>query len=197
MLTYGCLLGALLVSSPLAARHTLRSGAAVGDSRVFRLRASVVVEMRIDLAGMEVRSDRSVVLIPSLCDGERTIALPAVEVEPQLTEKVDFDTFCKSDFRVVKIKACEAVKKSKKLLKFTLNDGERTDRVILSGIHEYYEPEELVGKTAIAIVNLPPRKMMGIDSEGMLISAVHEEDGHEGLNLLMVDDRIPAGAKLY
>ena len=93
--------------------------------------------------------------------------------------------------------ACEAVKKSKKLLKFTLNDGERTDRVILSGIHEYYEPEELVGKTAIAIVNLPPRKMMGIDSEGMLISAVHEEDGHEGLNLLMVDDRIPAGAKLY
>ena len=122
---------------------------------------------------------------------------PDVEVEPQLTETVDFDTFCKSDFRVVKVKACEAVKKSKKLLKFTLNDGERTDRVILSGIHEYYEPEELVGKTAIAIVNLPPRKMMGIDSEGMLISAVHEEDGHEGLNLLMVDDRIPAGAKLY
>ena len=103
----------------------------------------------------------------------------------------------KSDFRAVKILACEAVPKSKKLLKFTLDDGERKDRVILSGIHEYYEPEELVGKTAIAIVNLPPRKMMGIDSEGMLISAVHEEDGHEGLNLLMVDDRIPAGAKLY
>ena len=97
----------------------------------------------------------------------------------------------------MKILACEAVKKSKKLLKFTLDDGERKDRVILSGIHEYYEPEELVGKTAIAIVNLPPRKMMGIDSEGMLISAVHEEDGHEGLNLLMVDPRIPAGAKLY
>ena len=120
-----------------------------------------------------------------------------VKIEPIFKEMVDFETFAKSDFRAVKILACEAVPKSKKLLKFTLDDGERKDRVILSGIHEYYEPEELVGKTAIAIVNLPPRKMMGIDSEGMLISAVHEEDGHEGLNLLMVDDRIPAGAKLY
>ena len=120
-----------------------------------------------------------------------------VKIEPIFKEMVDFDTFAKSDFRAVKILACEAVPKSKKLLKFTLDDGERKDRVILSGIHEYYEPEELIGKTAIAIVNLPPRKMMGIDSEGMLISAVHEEDGHEGLNLLMVDDRIPAGAKLY
>jgi lysyl-tRNA synthetase class 2 len=120
-----------------------------------------------------------------------------VKIEPIFEEMVDFDTFAKSDFRAVKILACEAVPKSKKLLKFVLDDGERKDRVILSGIHEYYEPEELVGKTAIAIVNLPPRKMMGIDSEGMLISAVHEEDGHEGLNLLMVDDRIPAGAKLY
>ena len=120
-----------------------------------------------------------------------------VKIEPIFKEMVDFDTFAKSDFRAVKILACEAVPKSKKLLKFTLDDGERKDRVILSGIHEYYEPEELVGKTAIAIVNLPPRKMMGIDSEGMLISAVHEEDGHEGLNLLMVNDRIPAGAKLY
>ena len=120
-----------------------------------------------------------------------------VKIEPIFEEMVDFDTFAKSDFRAVKILACEAVPKSKKLLKFTLDDGERKDRVILSGIHEYYEPEELVGKTAIAIVNLPPRKMMGIDSEGMLISAVHEEDGHEGLNLLMVDARIPAGAKLY
>ena len=120
-----------------------------------------------------------------------------VKIEPIFEEMVDFDTFSKSDFRAVKILACEAVPKSKKLLKFTLDDGERKDRVILSGIHEYYEPEELVGKSAIAIVNLPPRKMMGIDSEGMLISAVHEEDGHEGLNLLMVDDRIPAGAKLY
>ena len=120
-----------------------------------------------------------------------------VKIEPIFEKMVDFDTFAKSDFRAVKILACEAVPKSKKLLKFTLDDGERKDRVILSGIHDYYEPEELVGKTAIAIVNLPPRKMMGIDSEGMLISAVHEEDGHEGLNLLMVDDRIPAGAKLY
>lgn len=120
-----------------------------------------------------------------------------VKIEPIFEEMVDFDTFAKSDFRAVKILECEAVPKSKKLLKFVLDDGERKDRVILSGIHEYYEPEELVGKTAIAIVNLPLRKMMGIDSEGMLISAVHEEDGHEGLNLLMVNDRIPAGAKLY
>nr|WP_270284025.1 lysine--tRNA ligase [[Clostridium] scindens] len=120
-----------------------------------------------------------------------------VKIEPIFEETVDFETFSKSDFRAVKVLACEAVPKSKKLLKFTLDDGERQDRVILSGIHEYYEPEELVGKTCIAIVNLPPRKMMGIDSEGMLISAVHEEDGHEGLNLLMVDAHIPAGAKLY
>ena len=120
-----------------------------------------------------------------------------IKIEPLFEEMVDFETFAKSDYRAVKILACEAVPKSKKLLKFTLDDGVRKDRVILSGIHEYYEPEELVGKTAIAIVNLPPRKMMGIDSEGMLISAVHEENGREGLNLLMVDDRIPAGAKLY
>ena len=120
-----------------------------------------------------------------------------VKIEPLFEEFVDFETFSKSDFRVVKVKECEAVPKSKKLLKFVLDDGTGTDRVILSGIHEYYEPEELVGKTCIAIVNLPPRPMMGIDSCGMLISAVHEEDGHEGLNLLMVDDHIPAGAKLY
>ena len=120
-----------------------------------------------------------------------------VEIEPLFTEFVDFDTFSKSDFRAVKIKECTAVPKSKKLLKFVLDDGTGADRVILSGIHEYYEPEELVGKTAIAIVNLPPRKMMGIDSCGMLISAVHQEDGHEGLHLLMVDPHIPAGAKLY
>ena len=128
---------------------------------------------------------------------EEVIDFSKVKVEPLFEEFVDFDTFSKSDFRAVKVKACEAVKKSKKLLQFTLDDGTGTDRTILSGIHDYYEPEELVGKTAIAIVNLPPRKMMGIDSEGMLISAVHEEDGHEGLNLLMVDDHIPAGAKLY
>lgn len=120
-----------------------------------------------------------------------------VKIEPLFEEMVDFDTFAKSDYRAVKVKACEAVPKSKKLLKFTLDDGSGTDRTILSGIHEYYEPEDLIGKTAIAIVNLPPRPMMGIDSCGMLISAVHEEDGREGLNLLMVDDRIPAGAKLY
>ncbi len=120
-----------------------------------------------------------------------------VKVEPLFEEFVDFDTFAKSDYRAVKVKACEAVPKSKKLLKFVLDDGSGTDRVILSGIHDYYEPEELVGKTCIAITNLPPRPMMGIDSCGMLISAVHEVDGHEGLNLLMVDDRIPAGAKLY
>ena len=128
---------------------------------------------------------------------EEKVDFSNVKIEPIFKEMVDFETFAKSDFRAVKILACEAVPKSKKLLKFTLDDGERKDRVILSGIHEYYEPEELVGKTAIAIVNLPPRKMMGIDSEGMLISAVHEEDGHEGLNLLMVNNRIPAGAKLY
>ena len=142
------------------------------------------------------KSSKSSVAAPAAKTVEK-IDFSNVKIEPIFKEMVDFETFAKSDFRAVKILACEAVPKSKKLLKFTLNDGERKDRVILSGIHEYYEPEELVGKTAIAIVNLPPRKMMGIDSEGMLISAVHEEDGHEGLNLLMVDDRIPAGAKLY
>ncbi len=120
-----------------------------------------------------------------------------VKIEPLFEEMVDFETFAKSDYRAVKIKDCVAVPKSKKLLQFTLDDGSGTDRTILSGIHEYYEPEELIGKTSIAIVNLPPRKMMGIDSCGMLISAVHEEDGAEGLHLLLVDDHIPAGAKLY
>lgn len=128
---------------------------------------------------------------------QEPLDLSKVKIEPLFEDMVDFDTFSKSDFRAVKIEACEAVPKSKKLLKFTLNDGTDRKRTILSGIHEFYEPEELVGKTAIAIVNLPPRKMMGIDSEGMLISAVYEYDGGEGLNLLMVDDRIPAGAKLY
>lgn len=125
------------------------------------------------------------------------IDLSKVKVEPLFEDAVDFDTFSKSDFRVVKVEACEAVPKSKKLLKFILNDGTDRKRTILSGIHEYYEPEELLGKTCVAITNLPPRKMMGIDSEGMLISAVYEYDGHEGLNLLMLDDSIPAGAKLY
>ena len=128
---------------------------------------------------------------------EEKIDFSKVQIEPLFEECVDFETFSKSDFRAVKVKACEAVPKSKKLLKFTLDDGTDNDRVILSGIRQYYEPEDLVGKTLIAIVNLPPRKMMGIDSCGMLISAVHQEDGEEGLNLLMVSDRIPAGAKLY
>ena len=120
-----------------------------------------------------------------------------VEIEPLFKDFVDFETFSKSDFRAVKVLACEAVPKSKKLLKFTLNDGTAENRIILSGIHEYYEPEELLGKTCIAITNLPPRKMMGIDSCGMLISAVHNEEGAEKLHLLMVDNHIPAGAKLY
>lgn len=128
---------------------------------------------------------------------EEKIDFSKVQIEPLFEECVDFETFSKSDFRAVKVKACEAVPKSKKLLKFTLDDGTDNDRVILSGIHQYYEPEELVGKTLIAIVNLPPRKMMGIDSCGMIISAVHKEDDEEALNLLMVSDRIPAGAKLY
>ena len=120
-----------------------------------------------------------------------------VKIEPLFEEQVDFETFSKSDFRAVKVKDCVAVPKSKKLLQFTLDDGSGTDRTILSGIHTYYEPEELIGKTLIAITNLPPRAMMGIDSCGMLLSAVHEEEGEEKLHLLMVDNHIPAGAKLY
>ena len=128
---------------------------------------------------------------------EEVIDFSKVEIEPLFKDYVDFETFSKSDFRAVKVKSCEAVKKSKKLLKFVLDDGTGTDRVILSGIHEYYEPEELVGKTCVAITNLPPRPMMGIDSCGMLISAVHHEEGVEKLHLLMLDPHIPAGAKLY
>ena len=140
---------------------------------------------------------KSVATFTATSDMAEKIDFSNVEVEPLFEDMVDFDTFSKSDFRAVKVKECEAVPKSKKLLKFVLDDGSGVERVILSGIHEYYEPEELIGKTCIAIVNLPPRAMMGIDSCGMLISAVHEEDGKEGLNLLMVDNRIPAGAKLY
>ena len=140
--------------------------------------------------------DKALSELEELEAAARKAALPAVELEPQLTEKVDFDTFCKSDFRVVKVKACEAVKKSEKLLKFTLDDGTGTDRQILSGIHKFYEPEDLIGKTLVAIVNLPPRKMMGQESNGMLLSAVHTEHGEEKLNLVMLDDSIPAGAKL-
>lgn len=134
---------------------------------------------------------------PAEAKKEEVIDFSKVEIEPLFKDFVDFDTFSKSDFRAVKVKACEAVKKSKKLLKFVLDDGTGTDRVILSGIHEYYEPEELVGKTCVAITNLPPRPMMGIASEGMLISAVHHENGEERLHLLMLDPHIPAGAKMY
>ena len=142
----------------------------------------------------EEKTEAATVAAPAV---EEKIDFSKVEIEPLFTDYVDFETFAKSDYRAVKVKACEAVKKSKKLLKFLLDDGSGKDRVILSGIHEYYEPEELVGKTCIAITNLPPRKMMGIDSEGMLISAVHHEEGQERLHLLMVDDHIPAGAKMY
>ena len=128
---------------------------------------------------------------------EEKIDFSKVEIEPLFADSVDFETFSKSDFRAVKVKECIAVPKSKKLLQFTLDDGTGTDRTILSGIHAYYEPEELVGKTLIAITNLPPRAMMGIESNGMLLSAVHKEEGEEKLNLLMVSNKIPAGAKLY
>ena len=130
-------------------------------------------------------------------EASENIDFSNVKIEPLFKEYVDFDTFSKSDFRAVKVKECVAVPKSKKLLQFTLDDGTGTDRTILSGIHSFYEPEELVGKTLIAITNLPPRAMMGIDSCGMLLSAIHEEEGEEKLHLLMVDDHIPAGAKLY
>ena len=140
--------------------------------------------------------DKELAELEKLEEEARKAALPPIELEPQLTENVDFDTFCKSDFRVVKVKSCEAVKKSDKLLKFILEDGTGVDRQILSGIHKWYQPEDLVGKTLVAIVNLPPRKMMGLESNGMLISAVHKEKGEEALHLIMVDDSIPAGAKL-
>ena len=149
-------------------------------------------ENKAEKAAVNGSAEDATVSAPSV-----QIDLFKVKIEPLFADDVDFETFSKSDFRVVKIEACEAVPKSKKLLKFTLNDGTDRKRTILSGIHEYYEPEELVGKTCVAITNLPPRKMMGIDSEGMLISAVYEYDGREGLNLLMLDDSIPAGAKLY
>ena len=135
--------------------------------------------------------------VEEMKDEPEKIDFSKVKVEPLFEEMVDFDTFSKSDFRAVKVKECVAVPKSKKLLQFTLDDGTGTDRTILSGIHSFYEPEELVGKTLIAITNLPPRAMMGIDSCGMLLSAIHEEEGEEKLHLLMVDDHIPAGAKLY
>ena len=143
-----------------------------------------------------IDAEKALAELNAIQEAQRKAALPALELEPYTQEQVDFDTFCKSDFRAVKIKNCEAVKKSDKLLKFTLDDGSGTDRTILSGIHHYYEPEQLIGKTAVAILNLPPRKMMGIPSCGMLISAVHKEKGEEKLHLLLLDDAIPAGAKL-
>ena len=143
-----------------------------------------------------IDAEKALAELNAIQEAQRKAALPALELEPYSQENVDFDTFCKSDLRAVKIKNCEAVKKSDKLLKFTLDDGSGTDRTILSGIHHYYEPEQLIGKTAVAILNLPPRKMMGIPSCGMLISAVHKEKGEEKLHLLLLDDAIPAGAKL-
>ena len=143
-----------------------------------------------------IDAEKALAELNAIQEAQRKAALPALELEPYAQENVDFDTFCKSDLRAVKIKNCEAVKKSDKLLKFTLDDGSGTDRTILSGIHHYYEPEQLIGKTAVAILNLPPRKMMGIPSCGMLISAVHKEKGEEKLHLLLLDDAIPAGAKL-
>ena len=143
-----------------------------------------------------IDAEKALAELNAIQEAQRKAVLPALELEPYSQENVDFDTFCKSDFRAVKIKNCEAVKKSDKLLKFTLDDGSGTDRTILSGIHHYYEPEQLIGKTAVAVLNLPPRKMMGIPSCGMLISAVHKEKGEEKLHLLLLDDSIPAGAKL-
>ena len=143
-----------------------------------------------------IDAEKALAELNAIQEAQRKAALPALELEPYTQEQVDFDTFCRSDFRAVKIKACEPVKKSDKLLKFTLDDGSGTDRTIVSGIRHYYEPEQLIGKTAVAVLNLPPRKMMGIPSCGMLISAVHKEKGEEKLQLLLLDDAIPAGAKL-
>ena len=173
----------------------LTNSAAIRDVLLFPTMKTLEpkrAENKAEKAAVNGSAEDATVSAPSV-----QIDLSKVKIEPLFADEVDFETFSKSDFRVVKIEACEAVPKSKKLLKFTLNDGTDRKRTILSGIHEYYEPEELVGKTCVAITNLPPRKMMGIDSEGMLISAVYEYDGREGLNLLMLDDSIPAGAKLY
>ena len=171
----------------------LTNSTAIRDVLLFLTMKSLDADKKANKASQSAEKENC----DQVATKEEKIDFSNVKIEPLFEEEVDFDTFSKSDFRAVKVKECVAVPKSKKLLQFTLDDGTGVDRTILSGIHAYYEPEELVGKTLIAITNLPPRKMMGIDSEGMLISAVHEEDGHEGLNLLMVNDRIPAGAKLY
>ena len=168
------------------------------DIRTYEtLRFSMVVFPTMKPLDMPKKDAAKSEAAPAEAKKEEVIDFSKVEIEPLFKDFVDFETFSKSDFRAVKVKSCEAVKKSKKLLKFVLDDGTGTDRVILSGIHEYYEPEELVGKTCVAITNLPPRPMMGIDSCGMLISAVHHENGEEKLHLLMVDPHIPAGAKMY
>ena len=159
------------------------------------LRADVQVSKGENLFP-RVDTEKALAELEAMQEAQKKAALPALELEPYAEENVDFDTFLKSDFRAVKVKNCEAVKKSDKLLKFTLDDGSGTDRIIVSGIHQYYEPEQLIGKTVIAILNLPPRKMMGIPSCGMLISAVHKEKGEEKVQLMIIDDSVPAGAKL-
>ena len=187
---------------PQSAAEVLRQIGACEDCQTWEsagvygsLRKDVTVQRGENLFP-RIDMDKELAALEEIAAQAKKAALPALEVEPQLEEKVDFDTFCKSDFRAVKVKACENVKKSEKLLKFTLDDGTGTDRQILSGIAKWYKPEELVGKTLMAIVNLPPRKMMGQESNGMLISAVHTEHGEEKLNLLILDDKIPAGAKM-
>ena len=167
------------------------------DEKANRLFPTMKPLEKNDGANTKSEGENQAVVTRNVSTNSVRIDLSKVKIEPLFEEFVDFETFAKSDFRVVKIESCEAVEKSKKLLKFTLNDGTERKRTILSGIHTYYTPEELVGKTCVAITNLPTRMMMGIPSEGMLISAVYEYDGHEGLNLLMLDDAIPAGAKLY
>ena len=167
------------------------------NNEVSRLPFPTMKSLDADKKANKASESKTAEICDQIATVEEKIDFSNVKIEPLFEEEVDFDTFSKSDFRAVKVKECVAVPKSKKLLQFTLDDGTGTDRTILSGIHAYYEPEELVGKTLIAITNLPPRAMMGIDSCGMLLSAIHEEEGEEKLHLLMVDDHIPAGAKLY
>ena len=174
----------------------------LGNSQEFRVAVRIPTMKPLDASKTEKKPEEVTIIggakgTVEIEVKEEPIDFSKVQIEPLFKDFVDFDTFSKSDFRAVKVLACEAVPKSKKLLQFTLDDGTGTNRTILSGIHAYYEPEELVGKTCIAITNLPPRAMMGIDSCGMLLSAIHEEEGEEKLHLLMVDNHIPAGAKLY
>ena len=187
---------------PTSAAEVLRQVGACGECSTWDSAAvwgslpGTVAVQRGENLFPRIDADKALKELEAVAEAAKKAALPDLEVEPQLEEKVDFDTFCKSDFRAVKVKDCQAVKKSDKLLKFTLDDGTGTDRQILSGIAKWYKPEDLIGKTLMAIVNLPPRKMMGEESNGMLISAVHTEKGEEQLNLLILDDKIPAGAKM-